>query len=275
MSKGHNKKRNVGLIYEQVINKASAAMMDGGPEHAKMHISFLKKHFSEGSELLKEFKLFNAILDTSGVSEKVADRVLELARESIKSIDFKKLDFEKGAFINEANRTFGKGKLFETRVENFRALATVQSLLNEWRSPGMLSPAMTAQYENQLREYMMLNAASPATELSEGVDEISVKMFHKRFNETYGEKFTSSQKDFLHDFMFMDHEHVIGLITATRQKALSLLSERNNVEDNSMLKRQYSSVYENVLKLDPADPQSPARQLTLLQLIEELEDENE
>ena len=54
MSKGHNKKRNVGLIYEQVINKASAAMMDGGPEHAKMHISFLKKHFAEGTELLKE-----------------------------------------------------------------------------------------------------------------------------------------------------------------------------------------------------------------------------
>ena len=275
MSKGHNKKRNVGLIYEQVINKASAAMIVGGPAQAKTYIDFLKKHFVEGSELLKEFKLFTAILDTNGVSEKIADRILELARESVKSIDFKKLNFEKGVFINEANRVFGKGQLFEARVENFRALATVQSLLNEWRSPGALSPAITAQYESQLREYMMLNVDSSATNLTESVDEISVKMFHKRFNETYGEKFTPIQKDFLHDFMFRDSEYVVGLITASRQKALDLLKERNNVENNNILKKQYGSVYENILKLDPADPHGPARQLTLLQLIEELEDENE
>ena len=260
MSKGHNKKRNVGLIYEQVINKASAAMIVGGPAQAKTYIDFLKKHFVEGSELLKEFKLFTAILDTNGVSEKIADRILELARESVKSIDFKKLNFEKGVFINEANRVFGKGQLFEARVENFRALATVQSLLNEWRSPGALSPAITAQYESQLREYMMLNVDSSATNLTESVDEISVKMFHK---------------DFLHDFMFRDSEYVVGLITASRQKALDLLKERNNVENNNILKKQYGSVYEIILKLDPADPHAPARQLTLLQLIEELEDENE
>ena len=154
--KGHNKKRNVGLVYEQIVRQTSAATTEKRVVDAKAYIELAKKYFSKESELVKEFKLFNAILETSGVSEKIAFRVLELAKESAKLIDIEKLNHEKGSLINEANRVFGKGKLFNTQVENFRALATVQSLLNEWRNPGSLSPIATAKYENQLTNFMML-----------------------------------------------------------------------------------------------------------------------
>ena len=274
MSKGHNKKRNVGLIYEQVTNKAAEAMIQGQPDLARQYAQFLKKHVAPGSELLKEFRLFNAILDTSGVSEKVADRVLELARESTNAINFKQLDREKGTFINEANRMFGKGTLFSTHVKNFRALATVQSLMNEWRNPGTLSLNHTVQYESQLREFMMLKSSPDSMQVIENIDDISVRMFHKRFDETYNDKFISSQRDFLCDLTFKDTDDIVNIIASSKQKVLGLLLDHHATESNTLLREKYDSVFQSISEMDPKDEKAPARQLTILQLIDELEDKN-
>ena len=274
MSKGHNKKRNVGLIYEQVTNKAAEAMIQGQPDLARQYAQFLKKHVAPGSELLKEFRLFNAILDTSGVSEKVADRVLELARESTNAINFKQLDREKGTFINEANRVFGKGTLFSTHVKNFRALATVQSLMNEWRNPGTLSLNHTVQYESQLREFMMLKSSPDSMQVIENIDDISVRMFHKRFDETYNDKFISSQRDFLCDLTFKDTDDIVNIIASSKQKVLGLLLDHHATESNTLLREKYDSVFQSISEMDPKDEKAPARQLTILQLIDELEDKN-
>jgi len=275
MSKGHNKKRNVGLIYEQVIKQSVLAITEDRPEDAKVYTEFLKRHFVKGSELLKEFKLFNAILATNGVSEKVADRVLELACESTRNINAGKLAKEKGVFINEANRLFGKNALFAVPVENFRALATVQSLLNEWKVPGTLFPADTARYENQLREFMMLEPRPSSLQIVEGIDDVSVKMFHKRFDDSYDDKFIQSQKDFLRSLTFGQQDEVSDLILATKKRVLELLLERQITEENSVLREKYTSVRENIQRLDPSDSSALARQLTMLQLIDELEDGNE
>ena len=58
MSKGHNKKRNVGLIYEQVVRQATIATTENRANDAKAYVRFVAKYFSKDSELLKEFKAF-------------------------------------------------------------------------------------------------------------------------------------------------------------------------------------------------------------------------
>ena len=275
MSKGHNKKRNVGLIYEQIVRQATIATTENRASDAKTYVQFVTKHFVEGSELLKEFKLFNAILETSGVSEKVADRVLELARETTRSIDVEKLHREKGTLINEANRLFGKGSLFATPVENFRALATVQSLLNEWQSPGTLSASSTAKYESQLVQFMMIRPEPQVFERMSGINETSLNMFHKRFDSVYGDKLTDTQKGFLNDLTFLDKDQITQIIFDTKERVLQLLIDHHASESNSLLKEKYEVVRKNIETMNYTDHSAPSRQLTLLQLIAELEDENE
>lgn len=275
MSKGHNKKRNVGLIYEQVVRQATIATTENRANDAKAYVRFIAKYFSGESELLKEFKLFNAILETSGVSEKVADRVLELARETTKSIDVEALRKEKSTLINEANRLFGKGNLFATPVENFRALATVQSLLNEWRNPGTLSASSTAKYENQLVQFMMIQPESQALECMSEINETSLSMFHKRFDSTYGDKLIASQKGFLNDLTFLDKDQITQIIFDTKERVLQLLVDHHTSESNLLLKEKYEVVRKNIETMDHNDHSAPSRQLTLLQLMAELEDENE
>ena len=66
-----------------------------------------------------------------------------------------------------------------------------------------------------------------------------------------------------------------GLILAAKEKVLELLVERHSTEKNEMLRKKYSAVRENILMLDPTDSNAPTRQLTMLQLIDELENGNE
>ena len=54
-----------------------------------------------------------------------------------------------------------------------------------------------------------------------------------------------------------------------------MLEDRQRQETNNLLREQYESVRSNIAMLDPASTQAPAKQLTLLQLIDELEDEDE
>ena len=100
-------------------------------------------------------------------------------------------------------------------------------------------------------------------------------MFHKRFDDHYQDKLTKSQKSFLNDLTFLNQEEVIKTIAKTKERVLSLLEERYITEDNNLLKEQYSNVKSNIFSLDPANEKALARQLTLLQLIDELEGEDE
>ena len=52
----HNKKRNVGLIHEQLVRHASEKIVDGHKKQAKIAINILDKHFGERSALQKEFR---------------------------------------------------------------------------------------------------------------------------------------------------------------------------------------------------------------------------
>ena len=100
-------------------------------------------------------------------------------------------------------------------------------------------------------------------------------MFHKRFDEHYHDKLTQSQKKFLNDVTFLTGDEVSEIILETKSRVLKMLEDRQRQETNNLLREQYESVRSNIAMLDPASTQAPAKQLTLLQLIDELEDEDE
>ncbi len=273
MSK-HNKKRNVGIVYQQVLRRAAEAAIDGDKAHANECIELLGRHFRPGTELHKEHKLFSSILETGGVDEKTSERVLEIAKEVSRSIDPSSIERQKGVFINEANRVFGRGNLFNTRVNNYRGLATVQLLLNEWRNPGTLTPTQTAEYERRLQTYMMADKQTPNLQKESKVDDLTVAMFRKRFDDSYGSKLSSLQKNFVAAVAFNKEEVVHQMISEAKTKAVELLDRRHSGETNKLLSERYETVRSNILDFDSSSENSASMAMTLFNLIEELEDDN-
>ena len=60
----HNKKRNVGLLYEQLIRHASNCFVEKNKQKAEKTLAILCKNFNKNSELYREFRLFNALINT-------------------------------------------------------------------------------------------------------------------------------------------------------------------------------------------------------------------
>ena len=58
----HNKKRNVGIIYELLLKHISTKLLEGNKKDAKIATRLIEKHFKKGTELYKEFRLFNALV---------------------------------------------------------------------------------------------------------------------------------------------------------------------------------------------------------------------
>ena len=81
MGKLHNKKRNVGIIYEQIITFICSQTIEGNNKDAKIAAAILKEHFALNTQLNKEYKLFKALAETRGISESLGTSIINEAKK--------------------------------------------------------------------------------------------------------------------------------------------------------------------------------------------------
>ena len=135
MPRSHNKKRNVGIIYEQIINFVCGRLLEEDKKSAENAVSIVKSHFRPNSQLYKEYKLFKALATTHNVNDQLASSIINEAKKACnKMFNNESLEKEKSSLIRDLNYAFGKGVIFEEKVSNYRTYATIQTLLNEWRN---------------------------------------------------------------------------------------------------------------------------------------------
>jgi hypothetical protein len=129
----HNKKRNVGIIYELFSRYISELVLEGDKKKIKPATRILEKRFKKGTELYKEFRLFNALVNSEISSKNKAVLVIENAKKDVLSIDNKKLNREKSMLIKEINYTLNDKNFYYRTVPNYREYANIQNLFNDWR----------------------------------------------------------------------------------------------------------------------------------------------
>ena len=108
----HNKKRNVGLLHEQLVRHASQMTVEGNSAAADKTIKILIEYFSEGTELLREFRLFSALAHPRVGNPDVARRIVEESRRACSDHDPHALNKEKSALIREINHSININNLF-------------------------------------------------------------------------------------------------------------------------------------------------------------------
>ena len=75
MPNKHNKKRNVGIIYELLLKFVSKNLIENNQKNAQEALDIIKKRFSKNTELYKEFRLFNALAKSTVSDTAVAAAV--------------------------------------------------------------------------------------------------------------------------------------------------------------------------------------------------------
>jgi|TARA_R110000824_G_scaffold41100_4_gene122610 hypothetical protein len=271
----HNKKRNVGLIHEQLVKYVAGALIKKDNQSAESAIQMIVKHFKPKSELYKEFRLFNAMINMPVGSKSLAERVLNESREAAKTHDAQKLRKEKSLLIKDINTRLSEAQsLYDIKIDNYRLYATVQSVLNEWRGRGKLDLTAKASYEEKVVEW--LSREDKLTSLSsDKADPLVQKMMFEKFEKKYKDYFSEDQKNLLEISTLGSEGKFAESVRELKERAKRSLGKYRLTCDNSLIKENIDEVGKKIQNLsEKRSSEAVSRALHLIHLLEEI-DSNE
>jgi len=273
----HNKKRNVALIYEQLIRYISRSLVEGDSERAKVAMGIVKEHFAKGTHLYKEFRLFNALLRTTVDNERLAERIVSEARAAAKTHDPSALDREKSKLISSINKRLNESNFFDTKIPEYRELATVQTLLNEWRKGSESHIPTVVSYEERARKILMTEKNIPELLKTENVSGVTVKIMREKVAQKFGNEMNESQIGLIMSFAKKDENETRRIMAETKRESIKILERFSKVNTNQVLAEKIRPVIESVRSLDEriVSEENIARHLLLSKMAEEIAREDE
>jgi len=276
MTTHHNKKRNVGVIHEQLVRYIGGAIIAGDKQLADKTLDILTRRFRKGTELYKEFRLFNALVNEPMGNTELARLVVNEARSASSSHDKQKLSQEKSLLIKEINHVLGENRFYDIRVPNYRLYATVQSLLDNWRGSKLLDIGAVAKYEHGLTEWLSREKLNESAEPTASSDPLVQKIMMQSFKTKYSEKLLPSQKSIVEAVMLRDSATLRKELEKARLTVLRSLKEyQQNCESGALLEK----VEKAVQAIENFEPQNEntdvGRTMQLLELVAEIKGEND
>jgi len=272
MSRTHNKKRNVGIIYEQIINFICESLLSENKDQAEKATEIIKNNFHKDSQLFKEYKLFKALATTHNISDQLATSIIGEAKKACNHMfNSDQLEREKSALIKDLNYTFGKGVIFESKINDYRIYATIQTLLNEWRE-STNNFDKTTEYEIKLHESLTKKEVIQETKAIPRVDALTFKVMRELFDKKYSSTLNGMQKKLIEAFIKDEEENMSSLYSEVKENTISDLSKYITECSNNILIEKYQKVKDNLQNLDENDmsKENLERFLTVSQLREEV-----
>jgi hypothetical protein len=252
MSRSHNKKRNVGIIYEQIINFICSKLIEENKHDAEIATKIIEKHFNKETQLFKEYKLFKALATTNNVSDQLASSIIQEAKKACNNMfDSNKLEKEKSLLIKDLNYKLGKGRIFEEKVKNYRIYATIQTLLNEWRE-NTNNFDMTTEYEIKLHESLTRKVISENTQYHK-VDPVTYKIMSNMFNEKYNNLLNENQQKLISNYIKEDDEKAIQDYKELKITCTNVLENYIQNCENQILVEKNTAVKNQIANLDEND----------------------
>jgi len=249
----HNKKRNVGLVYEFIVREITRATLASDKAKVNVGKEILKTYFSKSGELLLELKAFKKLQNSNFSCKETALRFMDSVKTETK-LNHKKLDVEKTALIHEINKSFNSnGEFFNQFVPDYKSFATIQTVLNSWTNPEYIKEnnSFVHTLEDKLLVYLTTPkqqvTPSPEIDISKTNDKLVVSLMHKKFEEKYGKLLNERQKNILREFILGNDEKLVSHLKEAKEYIV------NEIKDKANFKELYEEM--NYVALSPEDTQ--------------------
>jgi hypothetical protein len=279
MSTKHNKKRNVGIIYELLIQHITNCIIEGDKSSAKKATKIIEKRFAKGTELYKEFRLFNALANSTVSDTHIVASILSEAKRAARNINNAKLDHEKSLLIKDINYQISNKDFFYRTIPNYRIMGSIQIALNEWRkqSPDL---GVLIEFEKKIGENLLSEKVVMTTErLQEEIDasksdKLVFKIMTEKINEKYAD-LSKEEREIISHYAFYQSQNKDLLkkyLNEKKEQAIFLLEDFEDKENNSILVEKVEKVRSSIQTLNEEEINDKAivKFLTITKLINEL-----
>lgn len=121
----HSKFKNTGFLFELLTRQVTLEIINGTEEKAK---SIIKEFYGKGTEMSKELRLFNLLINEKYNSEAKAEKFIDAILEAHTKIDYKSLQREKYNLVKSIKENFEIKNFLSSPVTNYKILASIHKL---------------------------------------------------------------------------------------------------------------------------------------------------
>lgn len=263
-------------MYELLLRHISARLIEGDKQGASKATKIIEKRFARGTELYKEFRLFNALANTTVSSTEMAAAILTEAKNAARNFNSKKLEKEKSALIRDINYGIKDKSFYYRSVPDYRELANIHNMIREWHKGDMSNLKNMVILEQRALDSLLKEKKQTLTEVSDDHDLLTEKIMMNKLNEKYT-GMSSTQKSIIQKYALYsedesNHEKLRSFLSTEKKTCLQMLEKFERTNMNSHLSEKIDLVESKIKSLDVNDlnDQTVTKFLTLSKLVEEI-----
>ncbi len=204
MKMKHNKKRNTAFLYEILIKEYTKSIVRKDEDKKKVCLNILKEFFS-GTILKREKDIILSIVESRSLPKDLGVRLIVEAKKSYISLDKKDIFNSQTNLIKKINESLSRD-VFSNFVADFKNIATAWQYLNAGSSQSPMDRVLLEE-----RIINTITSSEKSKEQMKHVDNLTYKMFTKRFNDTYKNSLRENQKHLLTNYITSFSDNGLGL----------------------------------------------------------------
>lgn len=219
----NSKYKNTAILFELLIRQVTSDTIAGVDSPA---IDILRKYYSK-TELTKEFKLYQSLIDTKNLSENKANIVIDNILNLSKKLNRTLIKNNKYNLIKEIKDNYDINAFVKHKIDNYPQYAAIYNLIESHNSKDFFEPTKLIENRNTLLEHMSKSKETinsdiyeEYTKLDTDIRILAYRKLLEKFNTKYS-NLTDKQKQILKEYI-------------------------NNIDNNLSLREFVNSNYKNI-----------------------------
>lgn len=202
----HSKYKNTGILFELLVRQATSDLMSNVDSKA---VKIFKKYFT-GTELGKEYNLYNTVLNAPKLNESKAEMMVNTIVEQAKKLDRVKLDREKYNLIKEIKKHYNLDDFFKAKIDTYKVYASVYTLIENQLTKEFSDTKQLVTNKLTLLEHITKESLTERKVASKVVEEfmkedkeiriLAYKILVEKFNDKYS-ALSTEQRDLLKEYI--------------------------------------------------------------------------
>lgn len=207
MSKiSHSKFKNTGILFELLVRQIASDTVSGKDSAA---IGLVKKYFSK-TELTKEHKLYQALVNTKTLTEGKAESLINATLEVSSRLNRSALRKEKYNLIKDIRESYDIEEFFKSKINNYSQYAAAYNLIEAHNSLDFIEPSQVIENKVTLLEHIIRKEVNKENvkdrvleeyaKMDKGTRILTYRILLEKFNEKYGD-LSNAQKSVLKEYI--------------------------------------------------------------------------
>jgi len=202
----HSKFRNTGILFELLVRQIASDTLSNKDSAA---VNLVKKYFNK-TELTKEYKIYQTLINSKLLSEAKAETFINTALDASLRLNKTTLRKEKYNLIKEIKENYDLEEFFKAKINHYTQYAAVFNLIESHSSTEFIDPKLIIDNKITLLEHITRKEVNKEDvkdrvieeymKLDKGSRILAYRMLLEKFNTKYAE-LNDKQKNVLKEYI--------------------------------------------------------------------------